>query len=122
MLMITALLAKRKRRIAFFSMKFFDLNVFVQEKYDYQQNLTSLTFTLSTSFIHKEKVKCSFQRICPSYNSWKYQKTRGFLKLSEGIENTLRVKPISTGHFQLAATSDYQTLLAGATWLECTAM
>ena len=31
-------------------MKFFDVNIFVQEKYDYQQNLTSLTFTLSTSF------------------------------------------------------------------------
>lgn len=50
MLTIIALLAERKRKIAFFSMKFFDLNIFVQEKYDYQQNLTSLTFTLSTSF------------------------------------------------------------------------
>ena len=76
MLTIIALLAERKREIAFFSMKFFDVNIFVQEKYDYQQNLTSLTFTLSTSFtmnvctgkwfswdytgIHKEEVKCSF--------------------------------------------------------------
>ena len=50
MLTIIALLAERKREIAFFSMKFFDVNIFVQEKYDYQQNLTSLTFTLSTSF------------------------------------------------------------------------
>lgn len=50
MLTIIALLAERKRKIAFFSMKFFDVNIFVQEKYDYQQNLTSLTFTLSTSF------------------------------------------------------------------------